>query len=63
MLLVYEQDIDLVKNYLDSEHVSSSIGYAFTDALDGEIIDLIKTADQKMYEEKEHYYEITGKKR
>ena len=56
-------DINLVKNYLNNVHVSSSIGYAFTDALEGDVIDLIKLADQKMYEEKEHYYEETGKKR
>lgn len=56
-------DINLVKNYLNNEHVSSSIGYAFTGALEGDVIDLIKLADQKMYEEKEHYYEETGKKR
>ena len=56
-------DINLVKNYLNKEHVSSSIGYAFTGALEGDVIDLIKLADQKMYEEKEHYYEETGKKR
>lgn len=56
-------DIDLVKNYLDSEHVSSSIGYAYTNALNGDIFDLIKYADEKMYEEKKHYYEITGNKR
>ena len=56
-------DINLVKNYLNNERVSSSIGYAFTGALEGDVIDLIKLADQKMYEEKKHYYEETGKKR
>ena len=56
-------DINLVKNYLDNENVSSSIGYAFTAALDCDVVELIKLADLKMYEEKEHYYEQTGKKR
>ncbi len=56
-------DINLVKDYLESEHVSSSIGYAYTDSLNSGIVDLIKAADHNMYEEKEHYYEKTGKKR
>lgn len=56
-------DIQLVRDYLDSEKVSASIGYAFLEHFEGDIIDLIKIADQKMYEDKQRYYEKTGKNR
>ena len=56
-------DIQLVTDYLTSEKVSSSMGYAFTEHFSGDMDELIQLADKRMYEAKDKHYELTGKKR
>ena len=58
-----ENDIALVQDFLQSIEVSTSMGFAYTDRYDGALDPLLKEADKKMYEDKERYYERTGKKR
>ena len=58
-----ENDIALVQEFLQSIEVSTSMGFAYTDRYDGALDPLLKEADKKMYEDKERYYERTGKKR
>ena len=58
-----ESDMQLVKDYLASIKVSASMGMAFADRFDGDINALQKIADEKMYEDKDRYYKMTGKVR
>ena len=58
-----ESDIRLVKEYLSSVKVSTSIGLAYSEHFSGDIGELQKTADMRMYEDKERYYQMTGKTR
>lgn len=58
-----ECDVQLVREYLSSVKVSSSMGIAFTEHYDGDIGALQEIADKKMYEDKELYYKMTGKTR
>ena len=58
-----ESDIRLVKEYLSSVKVSTSIGLAYSEHFSGDINELQETADMRMYEDKERYYQMTGKTR
>ncbi len=56
-------DIDLVRKYLSGVSVSASIGLAYAEHFDGNINELQKLADKRMYDDKNRYYEMTGKAR
>ena len=58
-----ESDIELVKEYLSSVEVSTSMGLAFSEHFDGNLKELLAVADKRMYEDKDRYYKMTGKKR
>jgi len=58
-----ESDVRLVKDYLAGVKVSASVGIAFTEHFDGDMNALQEIADKRMYEDKDHYYKMTGKPR
>ena len=58
-----KSDIDLVKEYLSGVSVSASIGLAYAEHFDGNINELQELADKRMYDDKNRYYEMTGKAR
>lgn len=58
-----ESDIELVREYLSSVDVSTSMGLAFSERFDGNLDELLAVADKRMYEDKDRYYQTTGKKR
>ena len=58
-----ESDIRLVKEYLAGVKVSAAMGLACTEHFDGDIDALREAADKRMYEDKEIYYQTTGKER
>ena len=43
--------------------VSASIGLAYAEHFDGNINELQELADKRMYDDKNRYYEMTGKVR
>lgn len=56
-------DIARVKTIMARDNVSAAIGYAFSQAYNADFNALQEEADKKMYEDKERYYQMTGRKR
>ena len=51
------------QEYLAGVKVSAAMGLAFTEHFNGDIDALREAADKRMYEDKEIYYQTTGKER
>ncbi len=55
------EKVNTLRSITGKEGINISIGVSFTSKDDRDTYTLIKTAEKKMYEEKERYYEMTGR--
>ncbi len=58
-----QASIDFMKKKMEGASFSMALGYAHTEDYEGRLRELQNIADARMYEDKDRYYEATGKKR